>query len=117
MSNLPHFIDSLPAYMGDIYHEDLRCVELVHVVDVDGLNDITGQTAGVKLFDTTGEPVSLAIYPKDRQPYKYQQYKGVAVVYGNLNDPIHAVLGLDNATALYNALQGTSKGGAVVTYL
>lgn len=115
MSNLPQFIDSLPAYMGDIYHEDLRCVELAHVVDVDGLNDITGQTAGVKLFDTTGEPVSLAIYPKDRQPYKYQQYKGVAVMYGNLNDPIHAVLGLDNATALYNALQGTSKGGAVVS--
>lgn len=111
----PHFIDSLPAYMGDIYHEDLRCVELAHVVDVDGLNGITGQTAGVKLFDTTGKPVSVVIYPKDRQPYPYPHTKGVAMVYGNLNDPIHAVLGLDNAQALYNALQGTSKGGAVVS--
>lgn len=115
MTNLPHFLNSLPAYTGEIYHDDLRHVELAHVVDVDGLNDITGQTAGVKLFDATGKPVSVVIYLKDRQPYQYPHTKGVAVVYGSLNDPIHAVLGLDNAQALYNALQGISKGGAVVS--
>lgn len=115
MTNLPLFLDSLPTYTGDIYHDDLTQVEFAHVVDVGGLNDIEGQTAGVKLFDTTGKPASVLIYPKGRQPYQYPHTKGVAVLYGNLSDPIHAVLGLDNAMALYNALQGTSKGGMVVS--
>lgn len=34
---------------------------------------------------------------------------------GDIKQPIHAVLGLDNAQALFNALQATPQGGAVIT--
>lgn len=115
MTKTTLFIDTLPAYTGDIYHDDLPCVDISHVVDTDGLDGMTGQTAGIKLFDKDGKPKSVLIYPNGRKSYPYPQAKGVAVVYGELSSPIHAVLGLDNAQALYNALQGTSKGGAVVS--
>lgn len=115
MTKTTLFIDTLPAYTGDIYHDDLHHVDFVHVVDADGLDGMTGQTAGIKLFDKDGKPKSVLIYPNGRKSYPYPQAKGVAVVYGELSSPIHAVLGLDNAQALYNALQGTSKGGAVVS--
>lgn len=111
----PLLIDSLPAYCTDIYHDDLRCVGIAHAVNVNGLNDIVGDTAGIKLYDTQGKPQSVVIYPKGRKPYQYPNIQGVAMVYGDLSDPIHAVLGLDNAQALYTDLQATSKGGAVVS--
>lgn len=109
------FINSLPAYTGDITHDDLRCVDFTHVVDVDGVNDIQGQTAGIKLFGADAKPKSVLIYPNGRKPYPYPHIKGVAVLLGDIKQPIHAVLGLDNAQALFNALQATPQGGAVIT--
>ncbi|MPW64984.1 DUF3631 domain-containing protein [Moraxella catarrhalis] len=109
------FINSLPAYTGDITHDDLRCVDFTHVVDVDGVNDIQGQTAGIKLFGADAKPKSVLIYPNGRKPYPYPHIKGVAVLLGDIKQPIHAVLGLDNAQALFDALQATPQGGAVIT--
>lgn len=70
------FINSLPAYTGDITHDDLRCVDFTHVVDVDGVNDIQGQTAGIKLFGADAKPKSVLIYPNGRKPYPYPHIKG-----------------------------------------
>lgn len=109
------FINSLPAYTGDITHDDLRCVDFTHVVDVDGVNDIQGQTAGIKLFGADAKPKSVLIYPNGRKPYPHPHIKGVAVLLGDIKQPIHAVLGLDNAQALFDALQATPQGGAVIT--
>lgn len=106
------FINSLPAYTGDITHDDLRCVDFTHIVDVDGVNDIQGQTAGIKLFGADAKPKSVLIYPNGRKPYPYPHIKGVAVLLGDIKQPIHAVLGLDNAQALFDALQATPQGGA-----
>ena len=115
MTKTTLFIDNLPAYMGDITHNDLLCVDLSHVVNVDGLNDIQGLTAGIKLFGADGKPKSVLIYPNGRKPYPYPQAKGAGVLLGDIKQPIHAVLGLDNAQALFKALQDTPQGGAVIT--
>lgn len=76
MTKTTLFIDTLPAYTGDIYHDGLHHVDFVHVVDADGLDGMTGQTAGIKLFDKDGKPKSVLIYPNGRKSYPYPKLRG-----------------------------------------
>lgn len=106
------------------HHDDLAYSQHTHwhhaFVRIDG--DFVGgdgskrqlqDSAGVKLTNNTGEPSNLFIYPNSaisgnvRSPYLLNPYHGEALVLGELAlcTKIHAVIGFDNADALYNAVK------------
>lgn len=106
------------------YHDDLAYSQHTHWHDAfvridgdftadDGSKRQVQDSAGVKLIDSTGEPSNLIIYPNPnisgnvRSPYLLEPYQGQAMVLGDvaLCTKIHAVIGFDNADALYDAVK------------
>lgn len=107
-------LDRTPTYHDDLsfaMHTAWR--DLFVSVNSDAKDYPAIDSAGVILQDNTGDKNNLFIYPNTeiasnyKRPFLMKDYQGQAVVLGNatLCTKIHAVIGFDNADALYDAVK------------
>lgn len=114
-------LDHTPSYHDDLGFAMHSAWHGVFVsVNSDAKDYPAIDSAGVILQDNTGDKKNLIIYPNTdiesnfKRPFVIKDYQGQAVVLGDvaLCTKIHAVIGFDNADALYQAVKDDL--GAVV---
>ena len=107
-------LDRTPSYHDDLCYAMRDVWRDVFVsVNSDAKDYPAIDSAGVILQDNTGDKNNLFIYPNTeiasnyKRPFLMKDYQGQAVVLGNatLCTKIHAVIGFDNADALYDAVK------------
>lgn len=118
-------IDSLPplndtniwgddvALIGEHLPRLLKLSNLQSTSDNGTVRDLTG--AGIVMYNPQGQ-ANLALYQSDNnKAFTAFAYESHAIILGDFDSPPMAVLGIDNAIALYNDQMANTGGACVLT--
>lgn len=119
------FIDALPILINRYQDETVNKIattdnRLCRVVDGNINKRQANNSAGVVMYDSTGNLANLLVYPSDTQgnekrPFLMSSYQGEAIVLGDLAGEKIAVLGIDNALSLYDSMITDRKNPCILT--